>query len=207
MARNKFFYGILLLIIFTIFPAAPGNAYIVTFKEQFYRLFHMHHNRNPDNYIENIYYLERALEAPFCNPLYALALIQNETEWEKYRYLFMMHLNIKMAEQHMYAGSLYNKRNAYFYNAPFRDLNLASLEIAESYFLTALYYWEEALIWAERANEGRFRWINLQRVQFWEDSAFRIQNGSYNYGRTINRELNSLYSVREQFLAMDENTY
>ena len=207
MVKNKLLAFITLIIIFSLFPLQNANSYFVTFKEQYYRLFHTHYNRSPDNYIENIYFLERALDAPFCNPLYALALIENEIQWEKYRYLFMMHLNIKMAEQHMYAGNLYNKRNAYFYNAPFRDLNLASLEIAETYFLAALYYWEEALIWAERANEGRFRWITLTRVQFWEDSAFRIQNGSLNYGRTINRELNSLYSVREQFLAMDENTY
>ena len=203
--RSFRFYAFFLVL--GLFPAVTGNTYLVTFKEQYYRLFHAHHNSDPDTIMENIYWLERALEAPFCNPLYALALIENEVEWEKYRYLFMMHLNIKMAEQHLFLASKYNKRNAYFYNAPFRDENLASLEIAESCFLTAIYYWEEALVWAERANDRRFRWINLRRVQYWEDSLFRIGNGTLNYGRTINRELASLQSVREQFMAMDENTY
>jgi len=205
--KKLLFFCLFFVIFSSSFVVSPVNAYYVTYKEQYFRLFHMHYNANPDNYIENIYWLERALEAPFCNPLYALALIETEIEWEKYRYLFMMHLNLKMAEQHMFLGSLYNKRNAYFYNAPFRDANLASLDIAETCFNAALYYWNEALTWAGRANENRFRWINLQRVQNWEDSAFRIGNGSYNYGRVINRELASLQAVREQFLAMDENTY
>jgi hypothetical protein len=157
--------------------------------------------------MENIYWLERALIAPFCNPLFALALIENEVQWEKYRYLFMMHINIKLVEQHLFLGNMWNKRNAFFYNAPWREENLASLDIAESCFRTALIYWEEALNWAEKALDRRFRWINLQRVQFWEDSAHRIERGTLNYGRTINRELTRLQRIREEFQAMDENTY
>jgi hypothetical protein len=195
------------LLLLTFFPALALNAYIVRYKEQYYRLFHLHHNRDPDNIMENIYWLERALVAPFCNPLFALALIENEIQWEKYRNLFMMHINIKLVEQHLFLGNLWNKRNAFFYNAPWKEQNLASLETAETCFRTALFYWEEALKWAEKANDRRFRWINLQRVQFWEDEAFRIEKGTLNYGRTINRELNRLQRVREAFQAMDENTY
>ena len=194
-------------LIFIFLPALSLNAYIVTYKEQFYRLFHVHHNRDPDNIIENIYWLERAITAPFCNPLFALALIENETQWEKYRNLFMMHINIKLTEQHLFLGNMYNKRNAYFYNAPWKEQNLDSLDTAETCFRAALHYWGEALEWAEKALDRRFRWINLQRVQFWEDEAFRIERGTLNYGKTINRELARLQSVREAFQAMDENTY
>ena len=194
-------------LVLIILPALPLNAYVVTYKEQFYRLFHHHHNRDPDNIMENIYWLERALTAPFCNPLFAIALIENETQWEKYRYLFMMHINIKLTEQHLFLGNLYNKRNAHFYNAPWKEQILDSLDTAETCFRAALYYWEEAVKWAEQSLDRRFRWINLQRVQFWEDEAFRIERGTLNYGRTINRELTRLQSVREAFQAMDENTY
>ncbi|MDR2965438.1 MAG: hypothetical protein LBU88_06650 [Treponema sp.] len=183
--------------------AFPANSYYVTYKEQYYRLFHIHHNQNPDDTMENIYWLEKAIKAPFCNPLFALALIETETQWEKYRYLFNMHLHIKLIEQYMFLGNKWNKRRAYFYNAPWRDQNLESLEIAENCFRTALYYWDEAIAWAEKANERRFRWMNLERVQFWEDEAFRIENGTLNYGRTIRRELASLQQVRERFQAMD----
>jgi len=187
--------------------ALPAEAHFVIYKEQFFRLFRTHHNRNPDNFIENIYWLEHALHAPFANPLHALARIENEVQWQKYRYLFMMHINIRLAEQHMFLGNMWNKRNAFFFNAPFRDMILSSLEIAEACFRTALYHWNQALVWAEKLNDNRFRWINLEQVQFWEDQAYRIRNGRLNYARTINRELALLQQVRERFQAMDEYTY
>jgi len=189
------------LVLFAI--ALPVNGYIVTYKEQFYRLYHLHYIQYPNDSMENIYWLEQALKADFSNPLYALALIENEVQWEKYRYLFNMHIYLKLIEQYIFLGNKWNKRNAYFYNAPWRDQNLESLEIAETCYRAALYYWDEAVAWANRANERRFRWINLQRVQYWEDEAFRIENGSLNYGRTIRRELEFLQTVRENFQAME----
>ena len=197
----------LALVLFTFFPCIPGNAYYVTYKEQYYRLFHVHFNQNPDDTMENIYWLEKALAADFCNPLYALALIENEIEWEKYRYLFMMHINLKLIEQYMFLGNKWNKRNAYFYNAPWRDINLEALEIAESCFYAALYYWNDAKEWAEKSLERRFRFIYLDKVKYWQDEAYRIENNLLNYERIINRELRLLQQVRERFEAMDENTY
>jgi hypothetical protein len=189
-----------------ISAAIPANGYFVTYKEQYYRLFHLHYVQYPDDSMENIYWLEQALKADFANPLYALALIEDETQWEKYRYLFTMHIYLKLIEQYLFLGNKWNKRNAYFYNAPWRDQNLESLETAETCYRTALYYWDEAVAWAEKANGRRFRWINLQKVQYWEDEAFRIENGTLNYGRTIRRELASLERVRERFQKM-ENWY
>ena len=201
---KNLFKAALILVLVSI--ALPVNGYIVYYKEQYYRLYHLHYIQYPDDSMENIYWLEQALKAEFANPLHALALIENEIQWEKYRYLFNMHINLKIIEQYLFLGNKWNKRNAYFYNAPFRDQILESLDIAESCYRTALYYWDEAIVWAEKANERRFRWINLQRVQFWEDEAFRIENGRLNYGRTIRRELESLQRVREQFQSM-ENYY
>ena len=189
------------LVLLTV--AVPVNSYFVTYKEQYFRLFHVHYIQYPDDSMENIYWLEQAINAPFANPLYALAHIENEIQWEKYRYLFNMHIYLKMIEQYLFLGNKYNKRNAYFYNAPWRDQNLESLEIAENCFNTAFIYWEEALIWAEKANERRFRWIDLPQVQFWQDRAFRIENGTLNYARTIRRELENLQRVRERFQSME----
>jgi hypothetical protein len=158
--------------------------------------------------MENIYWLEKAMKADFCNPLYALALIENETQWEKYRYLFNMHINLKLIEQYLYLGNKWNKRNAYFYNAPWKEQNLESLETAETCYRTALYYWSAASEWAKKARERRFYFINLGRVQFWEDEALRIENGGLDYEKIINRELALLQKVRERFQAMsDDGTY
>jgi hypothetical protein len=190
------------LILVLMSAALPLNAYFATYKEQFYRLYHIHYIQYPDDSLENIYWLEKALKADFANPLYALALIEDETQWEKYQYLFIMHINLKMIEQYLFLGNKWNKRNAYFYNAPWKEQNLESLKTAEACFRTALYYWDQAILYAQKANNRRFRWINLQRVQYWEDESFRIEEGSLNYGKTIRRELASLQRVREKFEQM-----
>jgi hypothetical protein len=194
---------IALLCLF-IGSVVPLNAYFVTYKEQFYRLYHLHHIQYPSDSMENIYWLEMALKADFANPLHALALIENETEWEKYRYLFNMHINLKLIEQYLFLGNKWNKRRAYFYNAPWRNQNLESLETAETCYRTALYYWDAVKEWAEKAQDRRFRWINLVRVQNWEDEALRVETGDLDYSRIINRELVFLQRVREQFQAMPE---
>ena len=192
------------LLLFAV--CAPLFSYIVTFKEQYYRLFHVHYIQYPDDTMENIHWLEQAIKAPFANPLHALALIEDENQWEKYRYLFNMHLNIKMIEQYIFLGNKYNKRNAYFYNAPFKEQNLESIAIAEQCYRTALVYWDDVISWAAKANNRRFRWIELPKVQFWIDEAYRVENGTLNYKRTIERELARLQKVREKFEKM-ENFY
>ncbi|MDR1175096.1 MAG: hypothetical protein LBK83_06475 [Treponema sp.] len=201
-----------IILVFSAFillsaPAFRTEAYFVTYKEQYYRLYHLHLIQNPDDTMENIYWLEKAMKADFCNPLYALALIENEKEWEKYRYLFNMHLRLKLIEQYLFLGNKWNKRNAYFYNAPWKEENLESLKTAETCYKTALYYWQGAREWMEKAQERRFRFINLKKIQFWEDEAGRMESGELDYEKIINRELTLLRQVREKFEAMDENTY
>jgi hypothetical protein len=206
MMKKNAIIGILGIIL--LFTNAPGaDAYLVRYKEQYYRLYHLHYIQYPDDTMENIYWLEQAIKADFANPLYALSLIEDEVQWEKYRYLLMMHLNLKLIEQYLYLGNKWNKRNAYFYNAPWKEQNLESLETAETCFRTALYYWNDAREWAAKVQDRRFRFINLRNVQFWEDEAGRIENLSLDYEKIISRELGLLQGVREKFLAMDEGTY
>jgi hypothetical protein len=199
--------GILLAALLFSLKGPVVDSYQVEYKEQFYRLYHLHLIQYPDDTMENIYWLERALKADFANPLYALARIENETQWEKYRYLFMMHLNLKLIEQYLFLGNKWNKRNAFFYNAPWKDQNLKSLETAETCFRAALAYWKDAVEWSEKARQPRFRFINLTQVQFWEDEAARIGGGDLDYERTVNRELALLEGVRQRFRAMNEDTY
>jgi hypothetical protein len=178
------------------------------YKEQYYKLFHVHYSQYPDDTMENIYWLEKALKAPFTNALYALAPLETETQYEKYKYLFMMHINLKLVEQHLYLANKWNKRHAYFYNVPWKQENLESLKIAESCFRTAQVYWKDAADWALKAREKRFRYMPLERIEFWEDEAFRIvEEKTLDYGKTIERELISLENVRAAFEAMDDSEY
>jgi hypothetical protein len=208
LKKYRFFVVFLLgAVLFAVFSPPFADSYLVRYKEQYYRLFHLHHIQYPDDTMENIYWLEKALAADFANPLYAEALIEDKDQWEKYRYLFMMHINLKLIEQHLLLGNKWNKRHAYFYNAPWKAQNLDSLETAETCYSAALYYWQDAKEWAEKARERRFRFITLERVQFWEDEAFRMESGSLDYEKTINRELALLQKVREEFERMDGTTY
>lgn len=193
-----------LLIILLVFGHTVAFGYFVHYKEQYYRLYHIHLQQYPEDTLENIVWLERAIEAEFCNPLYALGHINTEKDWEKYRALFMMHLNLKMVEQHLRLAAGFHKQTAYFYNAPWKEQNLDSLDKAETFYRAGLQYWAEAVRWAEKANAPKFRFLIFQDLQFWEDELARIIRGKLNYERTIKRELIRLENVRSEFQAMEE---
>jgi hypothetical protein len=184
--------------------AAPAYAYRITYAEQFYKLFHEQLTMSTDDIMENIVWLEQALAADFANPLYALARIENGREWQQYRSLFKMHVNLKLVELHLKLASLYDKRVAYFYNAPWKEQNLASLDTAEGLYRKGLYYWQEALSWARKV---RPYGINLEDIQEWEDEASRIRTGDLDYTRIIAEQLARVDRVRAAFRAMGPGTY
>lgn len=194
-------------IILALICVQSSFSYFVTFKEQYYKLFHTHYQQYPDDVMENIYWLEKAVEADFCNPQYALAKIQDEKEWEKYRYLFMMHINLKLIEQHMRLGRTWDKQVAYFYDAPWKEEYLRDLEKAESCYQAGLYYWEEAKLWAEKASAGSFQFLYLTEIQNWEDECYRISVGNLDYEKILNREIKRVQEVKDTFIAMNEETY
>ena len=200
---KKIFAAIFALFIM-IFSAMPGFSYMVKYKEDYFKLFHVHYQQYPDDCIENIYWLEKAVQADFCNPLYAPVKINDEKDWEKYRYLFMMHINLKLIEQHMRLGRNYDKQVAHFYDAPWRDAYIENLKKAKSCYEAGLYYWREAKLWAEKANVGKFKFLFLEQIQNWEDERERIGSGELNYEKILNRELTRVNKVIEEFEKMNK---
>lgn len=184
--------------LFLFFAAESAFGYAITFKEQYYNLFHVHYQQYPEDVMENIYWLQRATAADFCNPQYALAKINTETEWEKYRYLFMMHVNLKLAEQHLRLGRTWDKQFAYFYDEQLKEEYLRNLETAESCYRQGLLYWTEAQNWAELANQKKFYFLHLTDIQNWEDERQRIYDGDLNYEKTITRELTRISKVKTE---------
>jgi hypothetical protein len=196
----------LILALVLLASAALGAAaYPVYYKEQYYRLFHTHYIEYPDDAIENIYWLEKAQKADFCNPLYALAKIEDERHWERYRYLFAMHLDLKLIEQHLALGAQFDKRIAYFYNAPWKEQNLESLKTAEAAYQTALLYWDEAKGLAKKAMG--LRWVMLDDAEHWVGEAWRIEAGELDYAEIIGKQLARLRRVRADFEKMDASSY
>jgi hypothetical protein len=180
-------------------------AYPVYYKEQYFKLFHGHYIQYPDDTIENILWLERAKQADFCNPLYALAKIEDQAHWERYRYLLDMHLSLKLIEQHLLLGAKFDKRVAYFYNAPWKEQNLESLKTAETAYRAALAYWPEAKELARKAMA--LRWTMLDDAETWVGEAYRIESGELDYGQIIQKQLTRLGKVRAGFEKMDASSY
>ena len=196
--------GSIILFIRLLAPAGLFG-YEVRYAEQFYRLYHSNFYSYPSDFNENIWYLERALRSDFANPLNALARIENPHQWERYRYLFYMHVNLELVKQYRLLAAEYDKRTAYFYNAPWRKQNLESLDYAESYYQAALYYWDEALRWSARA--WALRRLEIKQAEDWGDLNYRIEHYELDYGEIIEMDLTRLAGVRKAFQEMDAGTY
>jgi hypothetical protein len=196
---------IIFVILFLVYSSLQLSAYKILYAEQYYKLYHQNLYQYPEDFNGNIWYLERALSRPFVNPLNALTKIEDQKVWERYRYLFYLHVNLKLVEQYRHLGSKYDKRVAYFFNKPWKDANLESLKIAESYYIAAEYYWTEALTWIDKLKDLEYYFMS--DIQNWEDERFRIVTGDLNYEEILGMDLERLNKVRADYLAMDENTY
>ena len=194
-------------VLFIIFLLSADSAfsYKILYAEQFYKLYHSHYIQYPEDSAENIYYLETALKRPFVNPLNALAVIKDEVEWERYRELFVMHVNLKLIEQYRLLALKFDKFDAYFFNYPFKQENLKSLQMAELYYKDALYYWDAVLEQVDKLEDLNYMYI--EGLEFWEDELYRIKSGELDYNEFINDDLNRLYEVRAAFEAMTPGTY
>ena len=186
-------------------PLVSLSAWRILYAEEYYQLYHEHLHHYPDDTMEDIYYLETALKADFANPLYALTPIKDKTEWERYRDLFSMHLNLKLVACYLTLGSKYDKMIAYFYNAPWKRQNLESLDTAEKVYKVAYGYWTKAREWSAKA--WAFRDVHLEAIENWQDENFRIETGDLDYQETIDRQLARLSNVRADFQKMDKSTY
>ena len=199
--------AIILAGFMTIFFSSQAFSYVAKYKEDYYKLYHIHYQQLPDDCIENIYWLEQAVKADFANPYYAMAKIETEIQWEKYRCLFMMHVNLKLIEQHLRLGRIYDKQVAYFYDAPWKEEYKRNLEKSKSCYEACYYYWEEAKLWAEKASVSKFNFLCLTDLQNWEDERERVSTGTLNYKRTLDRELERLNKVLDDLNAMEDKKY
>lgn len=201
---KKHFVKIIFSIILLTFLPSSLSAYMVKYKEDWYKLYHVHYQQYPDDCIENIYWLEKAVQADFCNPQFVDIKIETEKEWEKYRYLFQMHINLKLIEQHLRLGRSYDKKCIYFYDAPWKDEYLNNMQKALSCYQAGLYYWQEAKVWCEKANAASFNFLFITGKQNWEDERERIANGDLDYEKMLKREINRLEKNIKELHEMDK---
>ncbi|MBI9108921.1 MAG: hypothetical protein JEZ04_19415 [Spirochaetales bacterium] len=196
---------LILTVLLFACPATGAFAYKILYAEQFYKLYHSHYIQYPEDSAENIYYLENALKRPFVNPLNAIGLIKNEKQWERYRRLFYLHVNLKLIEQYRLLAVKYDKFDAYFFNYPWKQENLRSLQMAELYYKDALYYWDRVLEQVEAMAE--LPYLYIEGIEYWEDELMRIKSGQLDYEEFIGDDLKRLYEVRDKFEKMTPETY
>nr|WP_221439791.1 hypothetical protein [Spirochaeta isovalerica] len=196
-----------MIFIAGIIVSSPLFAYKILYAEQFYELYHNHLYQYPDDSAENIYYLGMALRSDFANPLNALAKINNEKEWEKYRYLFYMHVNLRIIDSYIKMATKFDRQKAYFYNAPWQQANIESLNKAKECYVYALNFWDDALEWSKKASSPKFSWMFIEDIQYWEDENYRIQQGELDYQAILTRQIERVDKLIAEFEAMDENTY
>lgn len=189
---------LLFLLLITLLPSMPG--YRLIYREQLYELFHRQLTVRPMNPAENIVWLEQALQADFANPLYALVRVESPRERDLYRALLTMQIHLLLVDQYLQWASMYFKFEAYWYNQPWREQNLESLDRAEDLLEIGLYYWEQAREQSDIA--ARFSFLFLEGAEQWQNRSYRIQTGQLNYEAIITAHLTRLEQVRDTFLAM-----
>jgi hypothetical protein len=194
-----------LVALLLVIPLLSLSAWRILYAEEYYKLYHEHLHHYPDDTMEDIFYLETALKSDFANPLYALTPIRDKTEWERYRDLFSMHLNLKLIASYLTLGNKYDKMAAYFFNAPWKRQNLESLDTAEQVYKVAYGYWTKAKEWSAKA--WALRDVHLGAIENWQDENFRIEKGDLDYQETIDLQLSRLAKVRADFQRMDKSTY
>jgi hypothetical protein len=194
-----------LVVLLLCLPVLSAGAWRILYAEQYYKLYHEHLNHYPDDTLEDISYLTSALKAPLANALNALAPIHDKTEYERYQYLFYMHLNLKVIASYIALAVKFQKFNAYFYNYPWKQQNLDSLDKAEQLYKLALEYWQPAKDWSAKA--WAMRATHLDNIEDWEDENFRIETADLDYAAVINRELARVAKVRADFQAMTPASY
>ncbi|QFP41590.1 hypothetical protein F9Y90_00265 [Borrelia miyamotoi] len=191
---------ILCLVIFSILIITNINASSKFFyAEQWYVIFNEQIKRKPDNYKRNIFFLKNALKYPFGNPNYSLSKIETREEWNKYKLLFKMHVNLLLVKQHLYLGDLFDTRHAYFYKTPKKNGILENLNKAINLYKIAADYYTEALKHHNQLHKYKFTKIQSNGITNWEDEYYRIEMKELNYYNIIEKELIRIEKTKEFF--------
>lgn len=150
--------------------------------EDYYELYGMKLYYNENTLRKNIARLKTALTCKFRHPSMALVRITSEEEYQKYRNLMFMHLNILIMRNHLKIAARYDKRKIYFFNMDFAKEIAESLDIAKRYYQESLPYWKKAQRYARKAHEIKI----TTDLGFIESERYSIVHGELDYGKIIN---------------------
>ncbi|UPA16635.1 hypothetical protein bcCo53_000799 [Borrelia coriaceae] len=201
MFHKNFF--VLCLIIPSIFLTINIHASSKFFyAEQWYVIFNEQMKKTPNHYKKNIFFLQNALKFPFGNPNYSLSKIETREEWDKYKLLFKMHVNLLLVKQHLYLGDLFDTRHIYFYKTPKKKGILENLNQATNFYKIATNYYKEALKYHKQLQKYKFNKMQSDGITNWEDEYHRIEMKELNYYNIIEKELIRIEKTKQFFQKM-----
>lgn len=183
------FLALIYALFFTFYFNDILKADPIIYAEQYYLLYAKSNNFQTINIEQNIFYLQRALMAPFAPVVQALCKISSQEQYIRYKYLFKMHCNFLIMRSYIQLASRYDKEEIYFYNYLYKEMIIESLKVAKYYYELALPYWDMAK--KEAANATKFQKYKIDLPE-WEDEHFKIMNGIYKYDEIIYSRIENL---------------
>lgn len=167
--------------------------------EDYYELYGMKQYYNENSLRRNIERLRTGLSSKFRHPSMALARVETQEEYLKYRHLMFMHMNILIMRNYLRIAARYDKRQINFYHRDFAREIQESLTAAEGLYRQAQPYWDVAKDHAFRASEIK---ITLD-LGFIESERKSIIRGDLDYGKIIGGYLGKLQAKRERLAALE----
>lgn len=163
------------LILFLLVSVAKINASSkFYYAEQWYVIFNSQMKKKPENYKKNIFFLQKALKYPFGNPKYSLTKIETKEQWEKYKLLFKMHVNLLLVRQNLHLGDLFDTRNLYFFKTPEKNGIISNLEKSKKLYKLAINYYSEALKYHKKLENYTTVKLENDGITNWEDEYHKI---------------------------------
>lgn len=165
--------------------------------EDFFQIYNEWLYQDLDDISRNIYFLELAWSLPFDHPIRALTPISNETHWQRYKLLIKMHIALLLTKNYLDFGKQFYKENIYFYSKEYeKELN-EGYDIAETYFKSALGWFEIAKKYAKMTSmyDSQKYATTLYYV---EDELKKLLSDEIYYDVTIKRLLKKISQNRER---------
>jgi hypothetical protein len=171
--------------------------------EDYYELYGMKQYYNENTLRKNIAKLKTALSCKFRHPSMALVRIETRDEYNKYRNLMFMHINLLIMRSYLKIGARYDKRRIYFFNLDFAKDIRESLQIAEKMYKQAIPYWEKAKKYARTASNFKI----TTDLSFMETERYSIIHNELDYGKIINKYIKKTNDKKQKLdTAMNEKS-
>lgn len=176
----------------------------VYYAEDYFELYARRSSYGEEEINLNIVFMQGALKSPYRPAYRSLVPIHTEREHEKYRYLLKMHMNVRILQDYLTLGRLYDMQKLYFYHEESKEDLIKSLKRAEYYYLVAQDYWTDVKKFAVDAYVMKDIRIPLENLE--DEMRFIVQRDvDWQYDRILAIHLAKVRANLEKLGAMDSS--